>query len=152
MSISPGQRVQTPFGKGAVLELRNRKTAVVQIGERAISISVDDIRPIIDSKHTTTTARSRRRPPASATDPPAEDNVVRTVSVDLHGLTVDDALDALMRTLDRALSHDVSAVHVVHGRSGTRLRRAVHARLRELPFVRNYRLAPRNDGVTIVQL
>jgi dsDNA-specific endonuclease/ATPase MutS2 len=151
MSMGPGKRVRTPFGKGVVLELRNRRTAVVQIGERAVTLPVADISPIDDSRSPKASSRLRPSAGAGETPTPHEDHT-RSVSVDLHGLTVEDALEALMRTLDRALAADVSAVHVVHGRSGTRLRRAVQARLRELPFVRSYRLAPRNDGVTIVQL
>jgi DNA mismatch repair protein MutS2 len=152
MSVAPGQPVHTPFGKGVVLELRNRRTAVVQIGERAITIPVDDISPITDQSRKTTGGPPRRLRESATHESRTQNDLTRTVSVDLHGLTVDQALEALMRTLDRALRADASAVHVVHGRSGTRLRRAVHARLRELPFVRSYRLAPRNDGVTVVQL
>ena len=42
-----------------------------------------------------------------------------------------------------------SEVRVIHGRSGGRVKQAVHARLRELS-VRSVRLDPRNPGVTIV--
>jgi dsDNA-specific endonuclease/ATPase MutS2 len=40
----------------------------------------------------------------------------------------------------------------VHGRSGGRLRAALHRQLREVPAVRAFRLDPANAGVTIVEI
>jgi dsDNA-specific endonuclease/ATPase MutS2 len=43
-------------------------------------------------------------------------------------------------------------VRFIHGRSGGRLRGALHGRLRQIAAVREFRLDPRNPGVTIVSL
>jgi dsDNA-specific endonuclease/ATPase MutS2 len=47
---------------------------------------------------------------------------------------------------------DVAEAQIIHGRSGGRLKAAVHARLKRLASVRSYRVDPANPGVTIVTL
>ena len=54
--------------------------------------------------------------------------------------------------LSEALLADAEVLRLIHGRSGGRIRAALHRRLRELPGVRAFRLDPRNEGVTIVEL
>jgi DNA mismatch repair protein MutS2 len=74
----------------------------------------------------------------------------RTFSVDLHGLTTVEALDALDAFLNDALLAAATEARVIHGRSGGVVRAAVHARLSQLTSVRSFRIDPRNAGVTIV--
>jgi DNA mismatch repair protein MutS2 len=152
----PGQTVQTPLGSGVILELRNAGRALVQVHDRAVLFAIDDLRAIPASRAAVTRSNTRPRPPGSRRRHSAPANTsgetpgVRTI--DLHGLTVEAALDTLSTALNDALLADAAELRVIHGRSGGRIRAAVHARLRELPFVRHYRLDPRNEGVTIVTL
>jgi dsDNA-specific endonuclease/ATPase MutS2 len=102
---------------------------------------------------------SSRRRPAANSDQPYEQQDAPTgramhtpVSLDLHGKTVEEAIGALDEFLDQALIASHAEVRVIHGRSGGRIRDAVHRRLRELGPVRSFRIDPRNAGVTIVTL
>ena len=70
--------------------------------------------------------------------------------VDLHGLRVDEALARIDTALDAAFLAGHPELRFIHGRSGGRLRGALHARLRAIGAVRGLRLDPRNPGVTIV--
>jgi DNA mismatch repair protein MutS2 len=70
--------------------------------------------------------------------------------VDLHGMRVDEALSRIDDALDAALLAGLSELRFVHGRSGGRIRGALHKRLRAISTVRSFRLDPRNPGVTIV--
>jgi DNA mismatch repair protein MutS2 len=72
--------------------------------------------------------------------------------VDLHGLTVEEALVRAERALDDALLADCSELRLIHGKSGGRVRAALHRRLLDIGAVRAFRLDPRNAGVTIVSL
>jgi DNA mismatch repair protein MutS2 len=74
------------------------------------------------------------------------------VEVDLHGLRVDEALLRIDDALDAALRAGHAELRFIHGRSGGRLRGALHERLRRIAAVRGVRLDPRNAGVTIVSL
>ena len=67
-------------------------------------------------------------------------------------MTVEEAVAALDAFLNDALLAGHTEVRVIHGRSGGRLRAAVHARLKQLPVVRAFRLDPANPGVTIMTL
>ena len=72
--------------------------------------------------------------------------------MDLHGLHVDEALVRIDEALDAALLAGHAEVRFIHGRSGGRLRGALHARLRDIPTVRGFDLDSRNPGVTIASL
>jgi DNA-nicking Smr family endonuclease len=77
---------------------------------------------------------------------------IASAEVDLHGLTVEEALTRVDDALNAALLADVPELRLVHGRSGGRIRAALHRRLKEISSVRAFRLDPRNPGVTIVSL
>jgi len=149
MSLVAGQSVRTPLGAGIVVEVRNARRVLVQLAARVVSFDVADVAPSSDARKPT--SRKKIRSGIADAAPDSQD-VRRTQTVDLHGLTVEQALEATMRALDHALRADAAELHVIHGHRGTRIRRAVHARLRALPVVRAFRIAPGNEGMTIVQL
>ncbi len=70
--------------------------------------------------------------------------------VDLHGLTVEEALARVVEELDRALRRGAGRVEVVHGKGSGRIRDALHRQLATIPVVAAFRLDPRNPGVTWV--
>ena len=57
-----------------------------------------------------------------------------------------------MSAVNAAILAGHGRLRVIHGRSGGRLRGALHRQLHGLPSVRAFRLDPANDGVTIVEL
>jgi DNA mismatch repair protein MutS2 len=67
-------------------------------------------------------------------------------------MTVEEAVAALDGFLNDALLGGATEVRVIHGRSGGRLKAAVHARLKQLSIARSVRVDPANPGVTIVAL
>lgn len=98
--------------------------------------------------------RSRARPVASdrGSERTRPQRATQSVlaEIDLHGLTVEEALDRVQDALSAALLGDLAELRLIHGRSGGRIRAALHHRLRETR--RRFRLDPRNEGVTIVSL
>jgi DNA mismatch repair protein MutS2 len=71
-------------------------------------------------------------------------------SIDLHGLTVEEALRAVEKRLDEAIRAGVDRLEIVHGISGGRLRAAVRGYLAGIPSVRRFEPDARNAGVTWV--
>lgn len=139
--------MQTPFGKGVVREMRNNGRVLVDVRGRMHVFTSEQISPA-------DAGRSRRR--ARDLDVDADRDTPRTASgpaveVDLHGLSVDEALGRVERALNDALLGDSRELRLIHGRSGGRIRAALHQRLAEIGTVR-FRLDPRNEGVTIVRL
>jgi dsDNA-specific endonuclease/ATPase MutS2 len=147
-SPAVGDLVHTPLGKGVIREIRGRRF-VVTIGARAVVVDAGDVTlPLPDRK----AKKTSRRAPVSATgDVNAESERGQgAASIDLHGCTVDEALERALSAIDAAIRDGYAELRVIHGRSGGRIRAALHARLRQLPSIRVFRLDPANPGVTIV--
>jgi dsDNA-specific endonuclease/ATPase MutS2 len=140
-----GERVHVAgFGTGVVREVRNSGQCVVEIKGRAM---------IVRQEHLSAASSKARGGADRPTVSPARETgavgaCVRTL--DLHGHTVEQALEALDAFLNDVLLEGSEQARVIHGRSGGRIRAAVHARLKEIPSVRSVRLDPRNDGVTVI--
>ena len=67
----------------------------------------------------------------------------------------DEAVIELDRFIDEALLSGIQTLTVIHGKGTGALRKAVHARLKQLKAVKSYRLGlfgEGEDGVTIVEL
>lgn len=134
------------LGKGIVREVRNGGRYLVEIKGRSLIVTGDQLTPAVP-------ARPERRRKESADGTSEKDTTDRPPrSLDLHGKTVDEAIDSLDEFVNAALLDDAPEVRIVHGKSGGRIKTAVHARLAQLPSIRGFRLDPRNPGVTIVTL
>jgi dsDNA-specific endonuclease/ATPase MutS2 len=139
-----GDAVQTPLGKGVVREVRNGARLLIEVHGQAVVMEAATVRALFPARR----HRQARQEPQA----PAPDSGRLVIEVDLHGLTVADALTRTDDALDDALRRNADGVRLIHGRSGGRIRSAVHARLRAIPSVRAFRIDPRNEGVTVVTL
>jgi DNA mismatch repair protein MutS2 len=142
-ALAPGDAVHIRgIGSGRVRALGNGGRVTVEIKGRAM---------VVDAAQVERAAPARRRvnKDARVVENPAPD--AAPVSLDLHGHTVDEAIAALDAFINDALLASAAEARVIHGRSGGRLKAAVHRRLRDLR-VRSFRVDPRNPGVTIVAL
>jgi DNA mismatch repair protein MutS2 len=144
--FSPGEAVHVAaLGKGIVREVRNGRRYLVELKGRSVVVAEDQL-----------TATQQTRPPGtrapakSELHTPTRDHV--PTSLDLHGMTVEEAIAALDAFLSDALLAGHAEVRVIHGRSGGRLKAATHARLKSLSAARGFRVDPANPGVTIVAL
>jgi len=144
-AMHPGDAVQTPLGKGVVREVRNGGRLLVDLGSRVVEFRTTDLKPLA-------TGRQRGAPPSPLRGFGGTSPGGAASEVDLHGLTVEEALTRVDAALNAALLSDLPELRLIHGRSGGRIRTALHRRLHEVPSVRGFRLDPRNDGVTIVSL
>jgi DNA mismatch repair protein MutS2 len=99
--------------------------------------------------------RRERETPARQAETSAPPPVARAAdtsglqSIDLHGMTVPEALAALPVFLDRAIRAGLPHVRIIHGISGGRLRAAVRSYLAGMPAVTCAVRDERNQGVTI---
>ncbi len=145
-TFAPGDRVHLAgLGTGTVREVRSGGRYVIDIKGRAVVVAGSQLELASD-------APARSVKPAgvdsSSQEPAGRAGTAR--SIDLHGKTVDDALDALEVFVNDALLDGSDEVRVIHGRGGGRIRAAVHRYLRKLPAIASARLDPHNPGVTIV--
>ena len=97
---------------------------------------------------------------SAAKDPPRSDAVQMAqqmqmrkaesveVELDLRGETVAAALLQLEKYLDDAALASISEVRIIHGKGTGALRQAIHELLDKSPHVRDFTLAPLNEGGT----
>lgn len=92
----------------------------------------------------------------SAEEPSSESASVNIHNeLDLRGLTTDEAISETERYIDLALLSNWDEVRLVHGKGTGALRQAVHAYLRGLTTIKNFRLGKWGEGdtgVTVVEL
>jgi len=144
-----GDAVQTPLGKGVVREARRNGRLLVDVSGRSIVLDERTVTPLA--------GRTRSPAKTKAPLPPGRSSGVlpsgprhAPAEVDLHGLTVEEALARAGQAINDALLADLFELRLIHGRSGGRIRAALHRSLKDISSVRAFRLDPRNDGVTIV--
>lgn len=142
MPFAPGDDVHVAaFGKGVVREVRNGARYLVELKGRSIVV--------VESQLTAVNQKKRRNNVANPS-PSFPTRAQVATSLDLHGMTVEEAVAALDRFLNDALLAGHAEVRVIHGRSGGRLKAAVHSRLNQLSVARAFRVDPANPGVTRV--
>ena len=148
MPFRTGDRVHiASLGTGVVREARNRGRYLVEIKGQSFVVQEAQLSAV----------ESRKRGPARAfaePDTAASGFTTRIGSppqLDLHGLATIEAVAALDRFINDAILDGHEAVRVIHGRSGGRLKAAVHRRLREIGAVKRFRVDATNAGTTIVE-
>jgi len=141
--------VVLPLGRkrGVVVEAGRGGHYRVQMENATVACREDDLEAAAEPRGTAR-ARDRRRgaTAAGSHDEPA----APPGRVDLHGLTVDEALARAVEEIDRALRRGADRVEVVHGKGSGRIRAALHRALKTLPGVASFSLDPGNPGVTWV--
>jgi DNA mismatch repair protein MutS2 len=155
--FAPGDRVHiVSLGTGLVCEARNGGRYLVEIKGRTMVVAGSQLKAAQAER------KSRgKKPDVGAKDPSDPGRVPSglsraasrgSASLDLHGKTVEETIDALDVFLNDAFLDGRHEVRVIHGRGGGRLKAAVHKRLGQHASVRAFRLDPANPGVTIVSL
>lgn len=145
-AFSPGDRVHLPgVGTGIVREARSGGRYAIDIKGKTIVASADSLQPAAEKR-----ARSRTDRTNTFGKEDRNSSQQPTPAVDLHGCTIAEAVAAVESFVSDALVAGDREVRVVHGRSGGRIRAAVHACLGSLPPVAWFGIDPGNAGVTIV--
>jgi DNA mismatch repair protein MutS2 len=138
---------------GRVLDVLPGGRYRVAVGGLTVACREDELETVSHSKKQQRRERGAPAPQAGITAPPRVPDAAaagRFQSIDLHGMTVPEALAALPAFLDRAIRAGLTRVEVIHGISGGRLRAAVRGYLAGVPAVMCAAPDDRNPGVTIV--
>lgn len=135
------------FGKGIVREVRNGGRYLVELKGRLMVAAEAQLTPV---ERPTPQPRDRSPAPPEVPAHLARQHV--PTSIDLHGKTTDEAVAAMDAFLDAAILASHAEVRIIHGRSGGKLKVAVHERLRAIAAVHSFGVDERNPGVTIVLL
>ncbi len=147
MAFEIGSRVVVlPLGRkpGVVVEAGRGGHYRVQVENTTVSCREGDLAAPSEPRRKT---RARPESPHAAT-PAADATVAAAPMIDLHGLTVEEALARVDEAIDTALRRDADRLEVVHGKGLGRIRDALHRHLKTMTVVASFRLDPVNPGVT----
>ncbi len=72
----------------------------------------------------------------------------KSISVDLHGMTKDQATECLISFLDRALLQNVGKIEIIHGHGHGILKKEVHRFLKESQHIASFKILEHNTGTT----
>lgn len=150
MPFAPGDDVHVAaLGKGVVRQVRNGGRYLVELKGRSI-VAREAQLTAVSARRRSSVPDHGKSPASTSSSSPTRLHV--SASIDLHGMTTEEAVAALDSFINDALLAHHAEVRVIHGRSGGRLKAAVHARLKQVAAVRAFRLDPMNAGVTIISL
>lgn len=133
---------------GTVLEDLGGGSYKVQIG--ALSIRVEEADVTISAQPMKKPLRDSVAPEGITISSDASQQWRSLRSLDLHGMTVQEALRTLEEHLSRAVMANISEVEVMHGLGTGKLKDAVIAHLGTLPVVKGVSAHPFNRGITRV--
>ncbi len=170
--LVPGTAVYVqPFGTTGTVDSTPRGGKLfVRIGNIKSSVKIGDLRVITPSKgadqkqKTKKDARGKTSSHGRFAPPPIQDRIMRDPSeaiktsentVDLRGMTADEAIDATDAFLDNALQRNWNVVFVLHGHGTGALKSAIRTYLEESDYVDDFRPGGKNqggDGITVVWL
>ncbi len=148
--VKEGQTValKSMQGFGTVRRLDGKKgRAEVALGGLTFDVKLEDLIPV--KKEEVRRASSRRREADLDLRPPP------SRELNLLGMRVEPALEAVERFLDEAVLADLEEVRIVHGFGTGALQKAVSERLRGHPSVASHRPGGKGEGgegATVVTL
>jgi DNA mismatch repair protein MutS2 len=150
--------VQTLQRQATVEALDRGDRLRVRFGNVQMQVEAADVRVVsAASEPTGRTGRRRAKPhldrPRGGHDIRADESV--SLRLDVRGLSLEEALQALDRFLDRAVLQGAPVVQIVHGKGTGVLRAGIGTSLGEHPRVASFRLGEHGEGgsgVTIVHL
>ena len=129
---------------GIVVEVDRRNRHRVRMGAALAWCAESDLAEVKASPRGKGAARkAARRTPARS-----DGRAASVPQVDLHGLTVEEAMARALAAIDRALQDGADAIEIVHGKGSGRIRASLHRLLAAIPAIASFTLDERNPGVT----
>jgi DNA mismatch repair protein MutS2 len=141
--------IMSTGGKGVVMSDPDKNGVVMlQSGIIKTKVNVSDLKLIPPEA-------IQKEKPRRERSPLLEFSRTAATELDIHGLTVLEALMDLDTFLDQAVLCGLHTVTIIHGRGTGALRNGVRDHLRHHPQVKNFRAGmygEGEDGVTVVEL
>ncbi len=147
--LQPGDEVYLVHynQKGYVLDIGERNQVTVQAGILKLTVSKDELQLIKEPK---------KESGQTEVGKVIRDKALQVgSSLDMRGMTVDEALIEMEKYLDDAYLAGLKQVNLIHGKGTGALRAAVHRELKSHPRIKKFRLGEIGEGgagITVVDL
>ncbi|BAL81136.1 endonuclease MutS2 [Caldisericum exile] len=131
--------VRTLKAQGIVLQVKNdEQKAIVQMGAIRATLKFSDLEPVSEEKVEVKKEKRGELKELFEEELP--------MMIDLHGYTVDDAIDILDKYLDKAYLHGLPHVYIVHGKGTGALREAILQYLRNNKRIARFETGTPSEG------
>ena len=140
--------------RGVVASVLSPGVYRVQVGAMTMTLREGEL----DAPPPSKKKKRKQEPRARATGGPdvtgrdTAGGVSALASVDLHGLTVDEARNKVAGHISRAILAGLDRVEIIHGIGTGRLKAAITRDLRAIGAVRAVKPHPANPGITVAYL
>ena len=134
------------------MEVLQNVLPVVDNFERALQVPQETLRLVAGAEEKKKRQQKQRQTAGRVAAQAARRG---TMELDIRGCTCDEGVYQMDAFLDRAVMSHIATVTIIHGKGTGQLRKAIHLRLKQLKYVKNFRLGTfgeGEDGVTIVTL
>lgn len=151
--LNAGDRVfvKALGGEGEVISVDEKKNTVqIQSGMIKMKADIEDLR-LLGSKKKEKPKRGNTRTVHTG----SKTDVSANSSVDLRGMTVEEAMLDLDKFIDGVLRSGLNEITIIHGKGTGALRKGIHIYLRKHPNIRTFRVGTfgeGEEGVTIAEL
>jgi DNA mismatch repair protein MutS2 len=133
-------------GRGQIVEIQvNKKKAAVNINGKLLWVTPGSLHP----------AQTERELPESRPIIGIQSGEIASYKLDLRGMHLEEARDALERFLDRALLSGLNQIQIIHGKGTGALQKMTHDVLKSTPGIRKFNFENFDrggTGATIVEL
>lgn len=154
LKLGDGVKVLSMNLNGTVSSLPNAKGDLyVQMGILRSLVNLSDLELIPETAGGSDFAAGMKKTGSGSSGARMSKSFSISPEINLIGLTTDEAIPQLDKYLDDAYLAHLPQVRVVHGRGTGALKNAVHAQLKRLNYVKEFRLGAYGEGdsgVTIV--
>lgn len=133
--------------EGVVIEALPNGSFRVAVGSMQIECQANELKALDKKtwdKYAKTVSKSLFRSPGR------EEQKKASSPLDLHGLTVAEAIPLVAKKIDEAILNDLDRVEIIHGVGTGKLLTAVHAFLKAQSVVKAFKLDEHNSGTTFV--
>jgi len=151
--IEEGSLVYVPTFKrqGIILsKIEEKGKLVIQMGSIRATVSIEDIQPLKGEAPVENIEKTEQEENIKELS-----NVQVPMKLDLHGFTVEEAIEKIDKYLDSAYLVGLPFVYIVHGKGTGTLRESIIEHLRKRPHVAHFYTGTPEEGgtgVTIVYL
>ncbi len=148
---------QTRFGVGdrvRIISLNQEGDIEQLVGSSRAKVRVKNVTTTVDLRNLEKLERPESRKLTKTTAAVKADTDI-SPEIHLRGMTVEEAMEALDRFIDKAVIANLKQIYVIHGKGTGRLRRQLTEFLKQHREVESLRLGNWNEGgagVTIVKL
>lgn len=134
---------------GEIVAILKNNIFEISIGALKMKVAATDLKPVEEKPHK---RKGKDKSGIEHTKLLSSKERKQASRIDLHGLTVADAIEKIDYAIDRAVLGDIAEIEVIHGIGSGKVMTGIRKHLGTLTCVKRFKADDSNPGVTWVYL